>query len=98
MKFSGAKLRALRNAAGLTQAELAHRAHVRERQIIRWENDQNVPRTPAVAVLASVFGEPLTSFFTEGADETEDDEESDPVAVLVAAIRDLVRAEIRKAA
>lgn len=91
--FSGTKLKALRLARGLTQAELAHRAHVRERQIIRWENAQNVPRIGSIKALARVL---KTS--VDGLMETdEDDEEADPVADLMNAIRALVRAEVRAA-
>jgi transcriptional regulator with XRE-family HTH domain len=53
--FSGKKLKALRLASGLTQAELAHRAHVGERQIVRWENEQHVPRLGSVKALARVL-------------------------------------------
>jgi transcriptional regulator with XRE-family HTH domain len=82
-RFSGDKLRALRLDRGLTQAELAHRAHVRERQIIRWENEQHVPRADAVARLARVLKTPLASLFS-GVEENEDeDEEGDGVLVPV---------------
>ena len=99
MPFSGKKLRALRFAQGLTQAELAHRAHVRERQIIRWENDQNVPRLGSVKALARVLKTSLADLMED--DETADgdgDGEADPVADLVNAIRALVRAELQAAA
>lgn len=96
-QFSGQKLRAQRLTQGLTQAELAHRAHVRERQIIRWENGQNSPRVESISALARVLkckvGDLLTSDVAE-----DDDEESDPLAVLAHAIRALVRAELRTAA
>jgi transcriptional regulator with XRE-family HTH domain len=92
--FSGDKLRALRLARGLTQAELAHRAHVRERQIIRWENAQHVPRADAVARLARVLKTPVASLFS---DEEEDDEESELAAALVQTLTALIRLERRRA-
>lgn len=62
-RFSGAALRGVRQKKGWTQAELARRAGVRERQIIRWENDQNEPRFEAVASLAEATGTTLDAFF-----------------------------------
>jgi transcriptional regulator with XRE-family HTH domain len=94
--FSGKKLRALRLARGLTQAELAHRAHVRERQIIRWENNQHIPRVESISSLARVLNANVSELLTAEAEE--DDEESDPVATLVNAIRALVRIELAAAA
>ena len=90
-RFAGDKLRALRLARGWTQAELAHRTHVRERQIIRWENGQNVPRIGAVSALARVLKVPVAELLTS---DDEADEEGDPVVVLLDAIRAFVRAEI----
>jgi transcriptional regulator with XRE-family HTH domain len=91
--FSGNKLRALRQARGLTQAELAHRAHVRERQIIRWENEQHIPRADAVARLARALKTPLASLFSKAEDD-EEESESDLAAQLVETIRAVVRAEL----
>jgi transcriptional regulator with XRE-family HTH domain len=91
-EFSGDKLRAARHARGLTQAELAHRAHVRERQIIRWENGQNVPRVGSVKALARVLGVPMTSLFSDDeAGEDDVDEEGDLVAVLTRMIEVIAR-------
>jgi transcriptional regulator with XRE-family HTH domain len=98
LRFSGKKLREFRLSSGLTQAELARRANVRERQIIRWENDQNAPRSGAVMVLGQVLGQPSDSFFTDENGSEEDDEEADPMADLVTALRAFVRAELRDAA
>jgi transcriptional regulator with XRE-family HTH domain len=95
-EFSGSKLRALRQARGLTQAELAHRAHVRERQIIRWENEQHMPRADAVARLARALKTPVASLFSEAEDD-EEESESDLAAQLVQTIRAVVRAELSAA-
>jgi transcriptional regulator with XRE-family HTH domain len=94
VKFSGDRLRSARLARGLTQAELAHRAHVRERQIIRWENDQHVPRVESISTLARALKVTVAELLApepEGAEE--DDVEADPVSDLLAAIRSLVRLE-----
>jgi len=94
-EFSGNQLRSLRLAQGLTQAELAHRAHVRERQIIRWEQGQHVPRVESVSALARVLGCRVADLLTpEPEAAPEDDEESDPLADLAKAIKALVRVEL----
>jgi transcriptional regulator with XRE-family HTH domain len=54
--FSGSSLRQARLRKGWTQAELARRASVRERQIIRWENSQHAPRFEAMRALAAALG------------------------------------------
>ena len=83
MPFSGSKLKALRVARGLTQAELAHRAHVRERQIIRWENNQNVPRLGAVKELAHILGTSMDQLMDdENAEEDDADADSNWPATL----------------
>jgi transcriptional regulator with XRE-family HTH domain len=89
--FAGDRLRALRLARGLTQAELAHRAHVRERQIIRWETGQHSPRIASVSALARVLKVPVSELLSA---DDKADEEGDPVLVLLDAIRLIVRAEI----
>lgn len=80
--FSGAKLRQARFDKGWSQAELARRAGVRERQIIRWENEQNEPRLEAVVALAQATERDVDHFFAtngDGSDES-DEEESDPLS------------------
>lgn len=92
MAFNGDKLRTLRLARGLTQAELAHRAHVRERQIIRWENAQHVPRAEAIVALARVLGVSVSDLFSDEGNGEEEDEDGDAVADLVKALTVFVRA------
>jgi transcriptional regulator with XRE-family HTH domain len=63
-KFSGSNLRKLRLQNGWTQAELAERAGIRrERQIIRWENDQNEPRIETAVGLADALGVTVDELF-----------------------------------
>ena len=93
--FSGQRLRALRLARGLTQAELAHRAHVRERQIIRWEREQHAPRLAAVASLAQVLDVPFTELFDSH--QAEEDDDMDPAAALVHALERYVDARFARA-
>jgi transcriptional regulator with XRE-family HTH domain len=82
--FDGRKLKALRLGKGLTQAELAHRAHVRERQIIRWENAQHVPRVDAIKRLAKALGVSTAELLSE-----DDDDETEIVS-----IDDLIRRRV----
>lgn len=79
-RFSGERLRQARHSKGWTQAELARHAGIRERQVIRWENEQNTPRIEAVAALARVTDCDFDFFFSEsGAHDDDDEEESDTV-------------------
>lgn len=86
-KFSGARIRQARHAAGLTQAALAVAAGTRERNIIRWENDQHSPRFEHVAAIAKATGKEIEFFAAEAVVENEDDEESDLAAFLINALR-----------
>ena len=69
--FSGNNLRQLRQRRGWTQAELARRANVRERQIIRWENEQNAPRFEAMVALATALGCHVDEMCVNGDDDEE---------------------------
>jgi transcriptional regulator with XRE-family HTH domain len=52
----GALLLSLREAAGLTQQEVADQIGTNRVVVGRWENDDAVPRRPARARLASLYG------------------------------------------
>lgn len=77
MAFSGARIRQARLAAGMTQAALANAANTRERNIVRWENDQHAPRLDHVAAIARATKKDL-AFFLE---QSDDDEESRAVDI-----------------
>lgn len=97
-RISGARIREARHAAGLTQAALATAAGTRERNIIRWENNQHAPRLEHVAAIAHATGKTVDFFLNGDGDKPaaeEDDEESEIVAALTIALRALVRAELR---
>lgn len=75
LMFSGKRLRKARVRKGWTQDQLSRAIGVRERNIIRWENSQNVPRAETVAALAQATGHSIEFFYVAtGADE--DDEEA----------------------
>jgi transcriptional regulator with XRE-family HTH domain len=94
-RFSGSKIREARHAAGLTQAALARAINTRERNIIRWENDQHEPRFENVAAIAKATDRPLEFFSAAATDAGEDDDEEADLAVdLLSALRRFVREEL----
>lgn len=56
MENLGAKIKTLRQSAGLTQPQLAEMVGVSKAVISFWENDVNEPKASYVKVLAMVFG------------------------------------------
>jgi transcriptional regulator with XRE-family HTH domain len=60
----GQRLQRLRQAARLTQAELARRAGVPLRSLLNWEQDRRQPRLDAVVDLARLLGVPLEELLT----------------------------------
>src|SRR5262249_56607086 len=62
----GARLRALREAAGLTQAQLAGRAHLNEFGIANLEQGKREPAWQTVLALSKVLGITPDAFLTEG--------------------------------
>jgi transcriptional regulator with XRE-family HTH domain len=71
---SGHRIREARLAAGLTQASLARAADTSERNIVRWENDQNAPRIKHLAAIARATGKDI-AFFVGEESQPEDEEE-----------------------
>lgn len=59
MTYFADKLRELREAAGWTQEELAHRLGVRRQAIIKWESGEQSPRMDRLNKIADVFGVPV---------------------------------------
>jgi transcriptional regulator with XRE-family HTH domain len=82
-KSAGRRIRQARHDAGLTQAALAVAAGTRERNIIRWENDQHSPRFEHLAAIARATGKDISFFVAEAA--SDDDEEPDSQVMLRAA-------------
>ena len=62
----GARLRQLRKAAGLTQAELARRTGIHRPNIARVEAGRHTPSLETLARLASAIGVPTTAVLIEG--------------------------------
>ncbi len=53
---TGTILKQLRDAAMLTQSDLAEKLHVTRQAVSRWENDETVPGTDLLVRLSEVFG------------------------------------------
>lgn len=68
MKINGARIREARLGAGMTQARLAQVLETRERNIIRWENDQHEPRTEFIAAIAKATGKTIEFFVSSEVD------------------------------
>lgn len=62
---SGARLLALRQAAGLTQAELAHRIGERQTNVSFWERSATPPRSDALPKLARALGASVEALLGE---------------------------------
>lgn len=93
----GSRVRWARKRAGYSQEALATAIGTTRQVVIRWEKNQHFPNRESREKLAAATGQPV-GFFTGEDQADEDDEESDPLAVLVNAIKVFVRAEIRTAA
>jgi transcriptional regulator with XRE-family HTH domain len=59
LPFSGQRLRAWRERAGLTQQELADTCGLSRFQISRWETEENKPEPSALGRLVRGLGEAL---------------------------------------
>jgi transcriptional regulator with XRE-family HTH domain len=70
----GEHLRALREEAGLSRAELARQAGVPVSTLRNWEGDRGMPGLPALVRLAAALGVPVERF----AEGVEDPAELDP--------------------
>lgn len=62
----GARIRALRGAAGFTQVEVAAHVGVTEQTFIRWEQDKSEPSFSELCAIAAMFGKTPNDFTTGG--------------------------------
>jgi transcriptional regulator with XRE-family HTH domain len=92
---NGSKIREARLSAGMTQAQLARAIKSTERNVIRWENDQNQPRVMSVAAIAEATGHSI-DFFLTGSSEADDEDEAAALTLdeyLRVRVRQILRAE-----
>ena len=73
----GRHLRGLREADGLSRAELARQAGVPVSTLRNWEGDRGFPSLPALLRIAEVLGVPLERL-AEGVDDPAEDEPETP--------------------
>ena len=59
-------IKAWREQAGLTQAELAERAHVDQSAVSRWESGDTHPRRRQMPILAQALGVSVEDLICEG--------------------------------
>ena len=91
----GARIVWARKQKGISQERLAETIGTSRRHMIRLEKGVHRPGPEFVRRIAEATGQPL-ALFADGAEP--DDEESDPVAALMLALRAFVRAEVRQGA
>lgn len=65
----GARIRAARLQAGMTQAALARAIGTTERNIVRWETSKNQPRTQSLVAIARATGVDLEELLPSDDDE-----------------------------
>ena len=65
----GARIRSLREDAGMTQGELAARVFVSRQTVINWEKDKTLPDVESVKLLSAVFGISLDALLDDRSEE-----------------------------
>ncbi|KIC44859.1 MAG: helix-turn-helix domain-containing protein [Ruegeria sp.] len=97
----GDRLAGAREAAGMTQSDLARRLGVKKSTIVAWENDLSEPRANRLSMMAGMVNVSIMWLLTgegEGMDEPFDgDEEAPELASVVAELR-AIRGEMRSSA
>ena len=63
----GARIRAARQAAGLSQEKLAERLGLTRQAVTKWETGQSAPSTENLLRLAEVLGVPVSTLLDEAA-------------------------------
>ncbi|MGB3315968.1 MAG: helix-turn-helix transcriptional regulator [Albidovulum sp.] len=88
----GDRLAAAREAAGLSQAELAQRLGVKTRVVEHWEADAKEPRANRLQMLAGMLGVSLMWLLTgegDGVEMTEEGDDSAEIKGVLAEIREV---------
>ncbi|PPB80162.1 helix-turn-helix protein [Albidovulum inexpectatum] len=89
----GDRLAAAREAAGLSQSDLAQRLGIRKKTLIQWETDRTEPRANRLQMLAGMLGVSIRWLLTGEGEGIELDEDGQPLrrdaAGVIAEIREL---------
>ena len=93
-RIIGANIRLLRERAGMTQGELAHRVYVSRQTINNWEGGRTLPDVESLKLLSETFGISVDALMGQGAatlaDETAADRHRLLVSLVVYGALDLV--------
>jgi transcriptional regulator with XRE-family HTH domain len=73
----GSRLRSLRDAAGMTQEQLAVSVGITPLSLLRYENDQRVPRWDDVLRIAKALGVSVAAFEESASDDDQGDDAPD---------------------
>ncbi|MEY8837895.1 multiprotein-bridging factor 1 family protein [Cribrihabitans sp. XS_ASV171] len=94
----GDRVAGAREAAGMTQAQMARRLGVKKSTVVGWEDDVSEPRANKLSMMAGLLNVSIMWLLTgEGAGaEPPDSEEAPDLAVVVAELRG-IRTEMRAA-
>jgi transcriptional regulator with XRE-family HTH domain len=96
----GDRLAGAREAAGLTQSEVARRLGVRTQSIAAWEDDRSEPRANRLSMLAGVLGVSIIWLLTgEGEGVELPGDEADPAGKLRPVLSEMrrLRADLKAA-
>lgn len=96
----GDRLAGARDAAGLTQSQLARRLGIKKATLVAWEDDISEPRANRLSMLAGFLNVSISWLLTgegEGASSPEDDQSNEMPEGMATVLNELreLRAELR---
>lgn len=95
VRFSGERLREIREAVGMTQEELADAVATSRSLIAAWERNRRQPTSGDLAAISEVLHVPVASFFVGEASQLDETEKAELEAILSRASKDQRRLFIR---
>lgn len=95
VRFSGDRLREIRETAGITQEELAEAVATSRSLVAAWERNRRQPTSGDLAVLSEVLHVPVSAFFEGDSSLLDDAEKAELEAILSRASKDQRRLFLR---
>ena len=86
----GARIRCLREAAGMSQGELASRVFVSRQTVINWEKGKTLPDIESVKLLSAAYGITIDALLDERSEEYLRQTERDRRTILLSLASSLV--------